>query len=666
MRHLLLLFVGFMSMHVMAYDLALDSMNHKELHEVEVRAKTLTTANTSLPSQKITSLDIAKLNVDNVADIAKHFSGVTVKDYGGAGGQKTVSFRGLNALHTGVSYDGVMMSDAQSGMIDLGKISSENIAEVSAYNGQPNSIFQPARMFAYSGVIAICTQLTGYDSLHTSHARATAKAGSFGMYNGNLFLSKYISKKLIISLNTNGLAAENDYPFSYTDGQFTEKRIRTNSDIKSIRNEINSSYHFDKFELVSIKLNQFYSDRGLPGAIIIGSPFAGFSNERFLENELFGQLHYENKKSCYVQYQLSAKLSDNQLKYTDQNVKYFSIPDHILTNFYHQNEYYLTGTLQLCPTDHLIASLASDWNYNTLNATSNGINTVIGSPERTSFLENIALKYTSQSLTLGANLLYTKIANKNQGISQPDLDKITPGATISYKPIQDKELVIRAFYKNIFRVPTFSEIYYHEMFSIDLQPEKTNQYNLGVVYETDKKHTNTSIRVSVDVYYNNIKDKITIEPHGGFSSVRNIGEVEIKGLDVTSLFSHSFSKEKQFNIQLNYTFQQAKNVTPGDATYGDQIPYTPFNSGTATVDYNYKNLMCGYSAIYSGYRYNGQNSDYRNLIPSFVDQSVFMKYTYKMLALKCEVNNVFDAQYQIVQYYPMPGRNVKAILTVNL
>jgi outer membrane cobalamin receptor len=107
-------------------------------------------------------------------------------------------------------------------------------------------------------------------------------------------------------------------------------------------------------------------------------------------------------------------------------------------------------------------------------------------------------------------------------------------------------------------------------------------------------------------------------------------------------------------------------VTPGDATYGDQIPYTPFNSGTATVDYNYKNLMCGYSAIYSGYRYNGQNSDYRNLIPSFVDQSVFMKYTYKMLALKCEVNNVFDAQYQIVQYYPMPGRNVKAILTVNL
>jgi vitamin B12 transporter len=643
-----------------------DSLANRELHEVEVQAKTITTINTGLPAQKITAQDVAKLNVDNVADIAKYFAGVTVKDYGGAGGQKTVSFRGLNALHTGVSYDGVMMSDAQSGMIDLGKIGSENISEIAAYNGQPSNIFQPARMFAYSGVIAICTQLIDYDSLHTFHCRATAKVGSFGLYNGNLFLSKYITKKLSLTFNDDALSALNNYPFSYMDGQFTEKRIRTNSDIKSIRNEMNSSYHFDKFELVSIKLSQFYSDRGLPGAIIIGSPFAGFSNERFLENELFGQLHYENKKSCYVQYQFSGKISDNQLKYTDQNVEYYSIPDHMLTNFYRQNEYYLTGTLQLCPTNNLIASLASDWDYNTLNATSNGINTVIGTPERTSFLENIALKYMSQSLTLGANLLYTKIKNENQGTSQPDLDKITPGATISIKPLQEKELVIRAFYKNIFRVPTFSEIYYHEMFSSNLQPEKTNQYDLGVVYETEKIHTNTFVRVSVDVFYNNIKDKITIEPHGGFSSVSNIGEVEIEGVDISSLFSHSFSKNQQFNVQLNYTFQRAINVTQGDVTFGDQIPYTPLHSGAATADYVYKNFQCGYSAIYSGYRYSGQNSDYRNLLPTFVDQGVFVKYTHKMLALKCEVNNIFDVQYQIVQYYPMPGRNVKAILTLNL
>ena len=46
--------------------------------------------------------------------------GVTVKDYG-IGGLKTVSVRSLGANHTTVSYDGIALTDVQSGQIDIGR-----------------------------------------------------------------------------------------------------------------------------------------------------------------------------------------------------------------------------------------------------------------------------------------------------------------------------------------------------------------------------------------------------------------------------------------------------------------------------------------------------------------------------------------------------------------
>ena len=46
--------------------------------------------------------------VTDIGDALMRMSGITLRDYGGAGGMKTVSVRGFGSKHTGVSYDGVM------------------------------------------------------------------------------------------------------------------------------------------------------------------------------------------------------------------------------------------------------------------------------------------------------------------------------------------------------------------------------------------------------------------------------------------------------------------------------------------------------------------------------------------------------------------------------
>ncbi len=100
---------------------------------------------------------LKNLHALQVSDAVKHFAGVTVKDYGGIGGLKTVSIRSLGAQHTAVGYDGIAITDCQTGQIDIGRFSLDNVDQLSLSNGQSDNIFQPARFFASAGILDIQT-----------------------------------------------------------------------------------------------------------------------------------------------------------------------------------------------------------------------------------------------------------------------------------------------------------------------------------------------------------------------------------------------------------------------------------------------------------------------------------------------------------------------------
>ena len=67
------------------------------------------------PTQIFSKEELNNLHVLQVSDAVKHFAGVTVKDYGGIGGLKTVSIRSLGAQHTAIGYDGIAITDCQTG-----------------------------------------------------------------------------------------------------------------------------------------------------------------------------------------------------------------------------------------------------------------------------------------------------------------------------------------------------------------------------------------------------------------------------------------------------------------------------------------------------------------------------------------------------------------------
>ena len=634
--------------------------HHRNLKEVEVNAHDSRKLRSAMPTQVVTVTEIDKLNAANVADIAKHFAGVTIKDYGGIGGLKTISVRGLGAAHTGVSYDGLMMSDIQSGQIDLSQFCVENIAAVSLDNGQPMNLLQPARMFASSSVLSLQTKLPTYDSTHTFSGKAAFKTGSFGLVNPSVLLEKYFGKKLGMSFNTNAVFSDGKYPVNINvnpNGTNIQKIKRSNTDVKSVKSEFNLINNFRDSESVKFKFTHYYSDRGIPGAVIyyLLTP----SSDRIMDNNFMYQLHYENKNRSDIQYQFSGKISNQHMEFSEVDNQY-KLPNNTRIDKYKQNEYYLSAALQYRPVNNIAIGAAFDGWYNDLISESNYHFIGSNHPTRRSLLSNISAKYYTERFTLGGNLLYT-LTNEtaDSTFAAPDRHKVSPTVFASLQLSESGNLLLRAFYKNIFRLPTFTELYYHNFGFKDLLPENTQQFNIGMTYFTNKISFLNNLSITSDVYYNLVNDKITIIYGMPFSTVRNIGLVRIKGCDINLSASKLLSNDNKVSLSTNYSFQLAQDFGNDPQTRGDIIPYSPIHSGSLSISYSFNKMEVGYNLLYAGKRYSGQNADPYNYVKPYSDHSIFCSYTLNKLKLSAEVLNFTNVNYEVVKSYPMPRINFR-------
>ena len=127
--------------------------------------------------------------------------------------------------------------------------------------------------------------------------------------------------------------------------------------------------------------------------------------------------------------------------------------------------------------------------------------------------------------------------------------------------------------------------------------------------------------------------------------------------------------------RLSYTFQRALDYSdPSDCldaagTYRKQIAYIPRHSGSVTVHGAWREAELDYSFIYVGERYtNSSNIPVNYVQPWYThDVSASYRFTFRPLTarLTLEVNNLFNQQYEVIQNFPMPGRNFRVTLKVD-
>jgi vitamin B12 transporter len=628
----------------------------------------------SAPLQILSSKQIEKLNALQVSDAVKYFSGVTVKDYGGIGGLKTVSVRSLGAAHTAVSYDGITLTDCQTGQIDIGRFSLDNVDMLSLNNGQSDNIFQPARMFASASLLNIRTLSPKFVNNNTFNGKASLKVASFGMINPAFFLQQKISKKYAATLSGEWLSADGQYPYllqhSYLGNGSTSNEVRKNSDVQNFRIEGALHANLSEKESGYLKAYLYNSERGLPGGTILYNEGA-FTSQRMWDNTFFTQAHYENHFSKLFSLQLNAKYHHGYLHYLDtvvlNNVGYEE-------SYFVQNEYYASAALLYRAFQHISFSFSTDASVNNMFARYENVALTesFAQPVRYSLLSVLAAKYVTENVLATASLLSTLVTETVvNGTNAPDRNRLSPYLSVTYKPFDKTDVRFRAFYKNIFRLPTFNDLYYSRIGNADLRPEIADQFNVGATYSVSPTRWMPLFSVTIDAYKNKVKDKIVAMPTKNLFkwSMLNLGKVEITGIDVTAETSLRASKKLGFVLGGTYTYQRALDMTtPGGSTYGHQIPYTPRVSGSGKLAVETPWVDVAYSLLWSGKRYALFQNFTENRLPGYSDHSISASRTFKLkdksLLISAEVLNLLNENYAIVKWFPMPGRSVRGTVSL--
>ena len=615
------------------------------------------------PTQSLDRQTLQQINAQSVGDAARYFSGVLIKDYGGVGGLKTISVRSLGAAHTGVNYDGIPVSDAQSGQIDLSKYSSTFAQSLDLQQANAPWMPQPARAYSYGALLSIQTQSFTNNALEKSAWQGGIKTGSFGLWQPFAGIHLVLPKKIAVSLNTEAVFSKGDYPYHIDNGSFSQNARRDNSDVKSLQGEINLLKMFTDSSSLQVKLGGYHSGRGLPGALVF---FNDRSVQRLWNTDYYLQGRYQLPISTTSRLLLSAKISHSYTRYTD--------PDYLnnqggIDNRYTQQEAYLSAAISHNIGNHLTAAASSDVSFSQLDASLASF----ARPTRRGLWNNLAVSYSRRGWQLSASALFTSITDHTKTASAAGtINKLTPTLAVNVKPATESPFLFRVFYKHVFRMPTFNDLYYNLIGSTSLRPEYARQYNAGIVYSITPGTLLKHFSISADGYYNTVKDKIIAVPNKNLFvwTMLNLGRVDITGIDMTTEAGGALTREINWFARIAYTWQQALDVTtPGSTTYKNRIPYTPDHSGSGLVSFYYRRWSAGYSLIFSATRYTlGENNPY-NQLPGWGTQDAFIsrRFTLKTISvnIRAGVDNITDHRYDVVRYFPMPGRSYKISLLLN-
>ena len=306
---------------------------------------------------------------------------------------------------------------------------------------------------------------------------------------------------------------------------------------------------------------------------------------------------------------------------------------------------------------------SADYSFNNLNSSAS--QTVNSRPYRHTVLQSLTAKYRGHRLTALARLLYSLYLNDTKtGASAHNMRRLSPSLSLSYRLLEDHDLFLRASYKNIFRAPTFNESYYYHYGSPDLLPESTDQYNIGL---TNNIHCSIfNVQWTLDGYYNHVKDMIVAVPYNMFIwTCVNVGKVQVLGADITANATCDISEGHQLQLSGSYSYQQAENRTNTDSPYyGNQIAYVPRHTGSLAI--GWVNPWVSFSLHGSGIssRWANNNHYEGSEIDGYWDTGLTAYHTFswgeQQLEARLDVKNLFDQQYEIVHFYPMPGRSWQA------
>ena len=598
--------------------------------------------------QELKGSDLQALSSTSIADALKYFAGVQIKDYGGLGGLKTINVRSLGSQHVGVYIDGIRITNAQNGTVDLGKYSLSTLESVSLYNANKLEKGQSASEYASGATVYLRTRRPDTDTLSV-----LAGIGSFHTYRGRLNL-QFNRKGWQGFIDGEYLNSKGDYPFRYKSEYEDTIGKRKNSDIEYFR--IEGALFKKGF---AAHIYSYISERGCPGGIVrrLSDKYTNIGRE--WDTDIFAQATWQHTFHHIHFLKINAKYSHEYLRYNtnyDENQNTARVDNH-----YYQNDGYASVSYCVSPFNWLYINAGYDARLSWLKSDLRNFSSVRRLDQKA--VADIHLEWNG--LRAQASLLYQhyKDHTKIQAGAADPISKLTPSFILGYSW---RGLSARAWYKRIFRVPTLNDLYYTQAGNRNLKPEYTRQWNLGLEYNLARGRWLGAAQV--DAYINHIDNRIVCLPlRGTYTwSMMNYGKTFCRGLNAT-LSARFLPDDWAFSLLGSVTLQHDVNRTdPSDLdTYDVPICYSPKFSCGITGIVAWRNISLTISELHVSKRI-WSYADPDDILSPYDNVDLKISGQWQWLIASLEINDLFDVQYEHIPRYPMPGRTIRFTLTYTL
>lgn len=558
-------------------------------------------------------------------DALMKIPGLLVNDMGGPGGLKTVSLRGLGTAQTSIFIDGVRVGNLMSGQSDLSMMSLGNFSKAVVDYAQ-NSI-------------SFTTATPQYMSGRKFTASAALKGGSFGTYMPALSFGHQVSEHVDVSVSAAAL---------FSNGH------RQQSGIEQYHGSLNFS---GQSASVTWKAKGYFNhtDRDCPGSLA----YPSLSHQKDLNAFIQGSATI--KTSSFYSATLSAKAAYDNMNYKDG----YSSSDYDQAQV-QINSAHIFKVTHWCD---VAVSVSGKWNG---LASSNYSMPTEGLLSRYGLTASGSASFHTDIVKAKASLEYLGAYDRGDG-HRRDRHFFCPGASIRVTAF--KELDIVAFGKRNCLIPTFNDLYYMGSGNSTLKPEDAWLTDIGLEWrwgsgrnDSSGREQGWSVCAKAEAFFNHLTDKITWAPSPEDAYIwlpYNIGKVRSAGADISVSAVYS-SRDWKSGASARYSFQDARDRTPGSYTFDSPVPYIARHTVVLTGEIGYKGWR-----IEAIWNFRDGRSDSSGKMPSWNTLDLNASKTVRIknfceLDLTIIARNTTDFRYEISSGYPMPGWGLYGGLAVRL
>ncbi len=595
-----------------------------QLKTVEITASKTKLFATGSRINSIDSICMIQSRSANLGEMLSAENSLFIKSYG-AGGVATVSFRGTEARHTSVLWNGFSINSPSLGLYDLTLAPSFFFNRIIVKHGSSSSLNGTSSL---GGTIELVNEASFNKETTIS---LFSEASTINSFNSQLNLITGSEK---FTSHTN-LFYENDKNnFSFENPFLSGSPIQEQKHAQLINYGIMQNFHFKINPSSEISTGFWYqtTHREIPPLMISAESKA---EQRDSLIRIYGSFKKSFQRSALT---IRAAWFDEYELYTDPVPQIYSVYKTKSLKTESEFRYYIVTKL-------LINTGVS---YNGYRAAFKEYNGTIH--------KNIYAAFAGVKYFINHDF-ETEITVRKEftGNTEPP---VTPSAGVE-KFFFSKRLILKLRGGKNFNLPAMNDLYWNPGGNILLKPESAWSYETGVEIFSGK---NKNLQSQFTFYSMHVDDWIQWQPTVfGYYAPFNLNKVHARGIEVEMNYKFKISYA-DISVYGNYSFTRSTNKQTGNdpenEINGAQLVYIPENLASLKVLVSFKGFTFTYSHSFTGIRYTKKDNSV--WLPSYLiaNARIEKNFTLKKMVVNLffTTHNVFNEQYQVIAYRAMPGR----------